>query len=48
MNQADEEKPKYWFFCKKCGDDYYTYDEEHAKSMMGSRWRCNACVYSWL
>lgn len=42
------ERLLYPFFCRKCGDDYCTDSEEHAKKLLASRWRCNTCVSSWL
>ena len=39
----------YEWFCRKCGDDFWTMDEtyyQHIKKI--GRWRCNLCVRSLL
>ena len=40
-----EVKETFEWFCIKCGDDYFTTEESQRPK---GRWRCGACVYSWL
>ena len=39
---------RYNFFCKKCGDDFWTSDYKHWQKIHKTRWRCNACVWNLL
>tara|TARA_R110002020_G_scaffold474674_2_gene706713 strand:- start:3916 stop:4188 length:273 start_codon:yes stop_codon:yes gene_type:complete len=39
---------RYNFFCKKCGEDFWTSDYLYWEKIHQSRWRCDSCVWDLL
>ena len=46
--KVEDTEVRYNFFCKKCGDDFYTTDARYYEMVRSIRWRCNTCVGAWL
>lgn len=43
-----ETPEKHWWYCGKCGDEYYADTKEIADTYRNQRrWRCHSCVMGW-